>query len=253
MRQWFFIALIIQLFSSCSPTASTHDSTTQTASILQPTYDAHGGLDAWQTFKGLEFDYISERGEASDTQHIITDLQTRKELIRSSSARIGFDGRDYWKTMLDSTVNNTDPKFVINLQFYFFAMPFVLADPGVRLESLGKKKIGQQDYDAVKVTFGDSIGVAPRDQYILYLDEVSKRLSALLYSVTYFNPDNAEKYSALVYTDWQEIEGILLPQKIGRRNWLEDQQVMGSSKGTKIFENVRLMTEEPKTELFNSH
>jgi len=246
MNNYLMYLLLSAMCISCTDQKSNEVS----KSILQPTFDAHGGLDNWKSFKGLAFSLINDRGETQDTQQIITDLEKRFERITSTESIIGYDGKEYWKTILDTSANRTNPEFVINLQFYFFAMPFVLADPGVYLESLGKKKIGQESYDVVKATFGDSIGVAPKDQYLLYLDENTQRLEALLYSVTYFNPDNAEKYGALVYTDWQEIDGMLLPKTVIRRNWLEGKQEMAGSRGTKTFEQVVLAKTGPSVANF---
>ena len=246
MSDYLLFLLALALCLSCQEVGSDRAKD----SVLQATFDAHGGLDKWKAFKGLEFSLINDRGERKDTQYIITDLEKRFERIRSKKSIIGYDGNEYWKTLLDTVADNSEPEFMINLQFYFFAMPFVMSDPGVNLESLGIRKIGQESYDVVKATFGDSIGVAPKDQYLLYINQQTQRLDALLYSVTYFNPDNAEKYGALVYTDWQEVEGIFLPKRVIRRNWIGEKQEMAGSRGMRTFENVKLTSTRPDSANF---
>ena len=213
---------------------------------MSATFDAHGSLERWKEFRTLTFTYISERGERRDTQYITTDLWDRRELIKGKSADMGFDGQSYWKVMRDSSAANTDPKFMINLQFYFFAMPFVLADPGVLAESLAPRKLQGKSYEVTKISFGDSVGVAPKDQYILYTDPATKRLAYMLYSVTYYHADRAEQYSALHYQDWQSVDGLVLPRTVQRHAWNGENQTLGEERGNKYFSDVQF-TRMPKS------
>ncbi len=251
MRSFHFLLYLALLSAACDRAQSSLVTNPSPKGPLSATFDAHGSLDHWKSFRTLTFDLISERGEKRDTQHISTDLQDRRELIRTATYDIGYDGTSYWKIMHDSSATNTDPRFMKNLQFYFFAMPFVLADPGVTATSLPPQSISNKMFDVIKITFGDSVGVAPKDQYILYVDPISKRLNYMLYSVTYFDPDRAEKYGALYYRDWQEVDGLLLP-KVGERfEWNAEDKSLGKSRGFKRFQNVQLLVESKDSQFFS--
>ncbi len=69
--------------------------------------------------------------------------------------------------------------------FYFFGMPFVFADPGVKQEALGQKDFQGQKYDVIKITFAAGTGDAPDDYYIAYVDPASGQLKLSVYVVTY--------------------------------------------------------------------
>ena len=75
--------------------------------------------------KTLTFEIVKEGGN----QKITTDLNDRRERIESGDVASGFDGKNYW-LMADSTYKG-NVKFSTNLMFYFYAMPFVLADDGI--------------------------------------------------------------------------------------------------------------------------
>ena len=237
---YYLLCGILSLAACTTPSSESNSEKAEEDGPLAATFAAHGGIDQWRSYRTLAFNYIAEREDQRDTQQITTDLWDRRELIKGEAADIGYDGTNYWKVMHDSSAMNTNPTFMVNLQFYFFAMPFVLADPGVQATVLKPRSLGGKTYDVTKITFGDSVGVAPKDQYILYIDPASNRLEYMLYSVTYFNPDNAEKYGALYYSDWQQVEGLSLPRVIERYAWDNDAMSLGNARGSKRFEHITL-------------
>lgn len=91
---------------------------------LDQTYEAHGGLNQWQSYRSLSLHMSYERGGEIREETILTDLQTRQERIEGSDYVLGYDGNDYWEKLPDG-VKTRNPKFQIGLQFYFFALPFV--------------------------------------------------------------------------------------------------------------------------------
>lgn len=211
-------------------------------SLLDTTYNAHGSLNLWHSFNSLTFDL-------SDTRYLV-DLSSRKELIDNEKVTMGYDGSEYWVEVHDTSAKTPDPKFMINLQFYFFAMPFVLADDGVILQQLSDAKIADQSFRVIKATFQPQIGVAPKDEYILYLDPATDQLVYLLYSVTYFDPTKASTYSALHYREWQEVSGLLVPHVIDRYAWNNEAETLGEQRGAKTFANVRFDLQAPDPAAF---
>lgn len=239
------------------PTQTALEKETQTVQLpqisnplLAQTIETHGGLAAWKSFGTMEFDLVSASGDNRSEVHSLLNLHSRHERITGSNYELGYDGKDYWQWLKEEGMKEMNPTFYINLQFYFFAMPFVLTDEGVKAENLGEKQLAGKTYEVIKITFDAGTGVAPDDQYIVYVDPASKQMEALLYSVTYFNKENAERYSALRYTEWQEVNGLKLPKTMVRHRWDAEKEELGEERGTKTFLNVRLVKEEPSTEVF---
>lgn len=221
------------------------------SSLLAPTLEAHGGLDKWRSYGSLSFYMLYERGDNIREENILTDLHSRHERIEGTDYVLGFDGTEYWEK-LPVDMKSRNPKFQVGLQFYFFALPFVLADPGVNLESLGKRSIKGQEYEVVKATFGSDVGVAPEDQYLLYLDPESHQLVYLLYSVTYFDQSRAERYNAAHYVDWQSVGSLRVSAEIHSYVWDNDAQKLGELRGVKTFRDVKFGEERPDAGAFSN-
>ena len=218
---------------------------------LELALEAHGGLDRWQGYKALEYDLEVLQGEKSSVQHSVVDLNSRHERILYETYEMGYDGEEFWYHADTIPEEHPDPKFYINLQFYFFALPFVLSDPGIEYEDLGKRAFEEKMYDVIKVTYKDGVGQASKDQYLLYLDPETHRLHLLLYSVTYFNAENATQYNAAVYEDWQEVDGLWVPSKMTSHKWDAETEEIGEVRYIKTFRNIRFSLEAPAEQLFH--
>lgn len=252
------------LVVSCQPQATTQEEShsppeeerfvpANVPASLERTWEAHGGLDPWYTYQTLEYDLEVVRGEEGEgaMQHSVIDLKSRRERITYDEYEIGYDGQDFWYMADSIPAEHPEPRFYINLQFYFFALPFVLADPGITYEDLGKRPFDGKDYDVVKVGYKEGVGEAPEDQYLLYLDPDTHRLHLLLYSVTYFNAENATRYNAAIYEDWQEVYDLWVPRKMTSHQWDAEAEQIGEVRYIKTFSDVRFSTEAPAAELFH--
>jgi len=218
--------------------------------LLQKLLGAHGGLSTWKQYQSLEFDLNSELGNSSSRQHSVVDLNNRYERIMYADYEMGYNGETYWYHAGSIPDNHPDPKFYINLQFYFFALPFVIADPGTNYEVLEPRTLGGKTYEVLKVTYDEDIGVAPEDQYVLYIDPETYQLHLLLYSVTYFNAENAAQYNALLYEEWQSVQGLLMPLRMVNYVWDQENQTLGDQRGYKEFSNVKFSKVPPEKSLF---
>lgn len=203
--------------------------------IVTKAFDAHGGIDKWDQFQTLKFDIV--RDESSEKQ--IVDLKSRKVRINTDRYTLGFDGQDVWVTP-DSAAFGGNARFYHNLMFYFFALPYLAADPGVNLKDLGKAEVSGKTYDKTLMTFGDDVGDSPKDQYVLYFDSEGI-LSLINYSVTYWDESRATQYNAIGYEDWTDVNGVLLPQTLVGYRWAND--TLGDERYRRKFENFSLSTE----------
>jgi len=88
--------------------------------------NAHGGLDLWDEMRTLQY---SIPKEGFDEVHTI-DLHSRMDRVEAPAFDIGFDGTTAWSKNKTAEYEGY-PSFRHDLMFYFYAMPFVLADEGI--------------------------------------------------------------------------------------------------------------------------
>ena len=222
---------------------------------LAETYEAHGGLETFKQYGTLEYDMkdmpFSPAGVLND--HQLIDLNSRKILITSDTYKLGFDGNEVWITP-NTAALGIPPRFYSSTPFYFFGLPFLFADPGANLESLGTKEINGKEYNVVKVSYDAGVGDTPDDDYIAYLDRETNRLKLANYIVTYpplmqgKSIEELERH-AVVYEQWQEANGLMVPKKISFYEW-SDNKLGDKPLGFIRFENVSFKKETPDPAIF---
>ena len=206
---------------------------------------AHGGLNTWNSYGTLKFDEIS----GADTISHFLDLKNRNERMeKTGQYSVGFTPDSVFIQPSQDSFPGKDPRFFQNLRFYFFALPFVTADPGANQEELEPKKINGIACNRIKITFGDDVGIAPKDQYILWFGKEDNLLKMINYSVTYYNNKKAENYSAIYYSKWKEVAGLKLPtERIGYK-WEND--TLGDERYRKYIDNISFSKERPAPNIF---
>lgn len=157
--------------------------------------DAHGGLDQWNKFGSMQFQLTSN---GNIETHII-DLKNRKNLINGNTFSIGYDGKQVWVSPEKAAYPGKSARFYHNLYFYFYTIPFVLSDPGVKYEQLGNMELQEKKYNVIGVTFEDGVGKTPEDEYRLLIDPETNLMEWLLYTVTFFDGQESDNFNALNY------------------------------------------------------
>lgn len=201
---------------------------------LNSMFTAHGTYEHWDTMNQLSFDLL-KKGGATET-HLI-DLKSRKTLISSSKFTIGFDGNDVWM--------NAEGKFPIerarfyhNLYFYFYAMPFVLGDPGITYSKTADLHFENKAYTGYKITYGNNVGDSPDDNYFVYFDKTTLQMSWLGYTVTYGDDKPSTEIHYIKYTDWEKVNGLVLPKKL---QWYDSKNNLPVTPSNAAdFENIRI-------------
>ena len=204
----------------------------------------HGGIDRWRSFQTVSYELVTP----SMKQGQLIDLHTRKVLISDSLYSLGFDGKQVWVSPGLAAFGDGSPRFYHNLYFYFFAMPYVLADPGIQYEDLGIQTINEKSYNAIKVSYDQGIGDSPEDFYVAHFDLETGLMEVLLYTVTYFSKESHEKYNALVY-EWQEVEGLQVTKSF--KGYKYDSNRLGELRYEASFHNVQFSKEKPLDSLFS--
>ena len=173
---------------------------------LGEVFKKHGGLEAWKKANTLSYKIHEE-------EHTI-DLHSRRTLVTGSNYTLGFDGKEVWLAQQDTTAFKKDPKFYYNLFFYFYAMPFVLADDGIIYEEVASFVHEGVTYPGLKIGYEPKVGMSPEDNYFIYYHPETYQMEWLGYTVTYFSKKSSAKVKMIRYNDWHDVNGFLLPKSI---------------------------------------
>lgn len=133
----------------------------------------------------------------------------------------GYDGNEFWLKHNGKTIDDTAllkaVAFNRPTNFYWFTMMQKLLDPGVNYEHVGDQKIGDQEYDIVKITF-TSEGDKPTDIYHLYINRKTVLVDQFLFTVV---DHGVKETPLLMQMEYENIDGLLLPtqRKYKKSNW----------------------------------
>lgn len=204
---------------------------------IDKVFEAHGGIDQWNKMEALQF--AMPKDQVSETTK--TNLKTRESLIDLPSYSIGYDGKEVWLHKKDSAEYKGNPKFYYNLMFYFYAMPFVLADDGINYEETEPLNFEGNQYPGIKISYESGVGESPEDEYILYYNPETSQMEWLGYTVTYFTNEKSKEWHYINYSEWQEIEGFKLPKTL---TWYKVEENQPTKlRNSQVFTEVQLMTE----------
>lgn len=211
--------------------------------------DAHGGLDTWSQYGTLEYAFTRERGGTTLQDRQLVDLVDRRLRITADAYTIVHDGQTVGIAPgPDALDYGPGPRFYSMTYFYFFAIPFVLADPGTNHEAMGTETVDGTPYDVVKVSYDAGVGDAPEDVYLAYIDAETHRLGFVRYSVTYGDIGRTEPTSVIHYREWTETSGLVVPTRATFHPW-EDGS-LGASTAEVRFDAVAFASERPSDDAF---
>ncbi|WP_370088120.1 DUF6503 family protein [Ekhidna sp.] len=246
MKNLTYLA-IVMLIAACQPGKKAEENQTEEVAYQAPEHhsesltkvlDAHGGYELWSKMKSLSY----TKGD----EYTITNLQNRKIRLETPEQTIGFDGKEVWVT--PDTVDASRARFYHNLYFYFYAMPFVVGDPGAFHEDVEPRELKGKTYNGIKISYGENIGDAPDDSYILWLDPATNKMEWLMYTVTYRSGEPNDTYKLIKYDQWTVVNGLTLPTAI---QWYQfENDVVGEMRNEVKFENIELSVEPPSDSLF---
>ena len=173
---------------------------------LGKVFEKHGGIDNWRNARTLSFN-------KGDEAHTI-DLWTRRTVVNSPNHSMGFDGENVWLSEKDSGTYRGNPTFYYNLFFYFYAMPFVLADEGIVYEEAKPLTFEGKEYPGVKISYEANVGSSPDDNYIIYYNAETYQMEWLAYTVTFRSKKPSDRFNLIRYEKWEVADGFLLPQAL---------------------------------------
>lgn len=176
---------------------------------LQAVLSAHGGLDHWKQMNNLCFEMKGQNGVETHT----VSLPDRKTKIESKDWSIGYDGKKVWLLRHDLGYQG-DPVFYHNLMFHFYAMPFIVADPGTNYVVLEPTELDGKVYNGYQVSYNNGVGDSSKDEYKLYFDPKTNKMAWLAYTVTFKGQKKSTDWHYIKYDKWQEVNGLVLPEKL---------------------------------------
>ncbi|MAP81438.1 MAG: hypothetical protein CL526_10155 [Aequorivita sp.] len=200
---------------------------------LKSVFAAHGGLNTWKKMNNLCF---RMKGKNGVEVHTIS-LPNRKNKIETKDWSIGNDANGVWLLRHDLAYEG-NPVFYHNLMFYFYAMPFVISDPGINYSAVGPTVLDGETYNGFKISYNKGVGDSPEDEYILYFDPTTNKMAWLAYTVTFKEQKKSDDWHFIKYDKWQEVNGLLLPKKLV---WYEVEDGKPTDKKMVVkFDNVSI-------------
>ena len=163
-------------------------------------------------------------------------------MVKANDYALGYDGKEVWIQQQDSTAFKKDPAFYYNLFFYFYAMPFVLADDGIIYNDADSMVYEGVSYPGIKISYNTGVGVSPEDNYFVYYHPETYQMAWLGYTVTYFSKETSSKVKMIRYNDWHNVDGFVLPKSI---TWYKKDTTDGV---LKVTEKVVSFTEAKVSE-----
>ncbi|WP_420576467.1 DUF6503 family protein [Ekhidna sp.] len=246
MKNLTYLAIAL-LIVACQPAKRGEEKPNEEASYRAPDHhsasltkvlDAHGGYEQWSKMKSLSY--------SKGNEFTITNLRNRKILVESPNQTIGFDGTDVWVS--PDSMDASRARFYHNLFFYFYSMPFVVGDPGAFYEDVEPRELKGKTLNGIKISYGENVGDAPDDNYILWYDPETNKMEWLMYTVTYNSGEPSNSYNLIKYDRWGEVNGLLLPKAIQWHQFENDS--VGEMRDEVLFENIEITQEPPADSLF---
>lgn len=211
---------------------------------LVKVFDAHGGLDVWNSMESLT--YTQPKKSGNDVT--ITNLKNRKILVDMAEHAIGYDGEDIWLQNKGDAEYKGKPRFFYNLMFYFYTMPFILADDGINYSEAKPLEFEGNTYPGIKITYNDGVGESSGDEYILYYNPETYKMEWLAYTVTFFSKEKSTDLHFRRYNNWQDVNGLQLPATMA--GYASENNVPTKMGKEATFVNVKLSKEAPDPEIF---
>jgi len=180
---------------------TTRDSATGNSDISTERYIFDGEL-SWAEYKTHDF-------------HVFPD--------QTGPVVQGYNGKESWVTINGKLVEDPQAEklayFLRKTNFYWFAMMPKLLDPGINYSYEGKRKVGETEYDLVKISFEKGVGDVS-DTYLVYINPETNLVDQFLFTVMDFNITDP----FLMKVEYEEIDGVKLPvkRKATKSNWNGD-------------------------------
>jgi hypothetical protein len=188
--------------------------------------------------------YFSNKLRLAGTIYSRTN-STKVLVDKVDGTQLLFDGQQVF--ISPDTASMKGARFDALTWSYFALAPFKFKDKGTNWveHSFLPLDSGNTDYPSLKLTFGENVGDAPDDWYIIFKDDETQLLKAMAYIVTFGETpqeEAAKNPHAIVYSDYQLVDGIPFATTWKFRNWSE-KEGLGDLLGEAKLTNIRFIQE----------
>ncbi len=189
--------------------------------VVQPILAAHKAsivdrfeevrFDIHLRFRGKERLRGSYRARTNSTGVVLT----RQE----DSATVAYADEDVFLWPPDAEWPRA--RFDVLTWHYFFWVPYKLTDDGVNVAEEQLDFSGSGPESIIRLTFGEGIGDAPDDWYLIRRDSTTGLIDAVAYIVTYSkSTEEAEADPhAILYSDYRDVQGIPIAHRWTFHYW----------------------------------
>ncbi|MFK7832349.1 MAG: DUF6503 family protein [Winogradskyella sp.] len=255
MKKTVSVLLIAMLFIACKNEMKDNSTTIETVKAedittsiypeaITKVFDAHGGIDNWNTMQTLSFAMDKSTGK----EVTITHLKTRAERIETPTYSLGYNGETQWLVEHEGMEYTGNAKFYKGLMMYFYAMPFIVGDDGITYETAEPLVFEGKTYPGILISYDAGVGVSPDDQYIIYYNAETGQMEWLGYTVTFGKEGKSKDFRFIRYNNWQTINGLVLPKSV---DWYTiENNVPIAKRNTVEFTEVLLSQNAPEKSLF---
>jgi hypothetical protein len=244
--RFYPLALVcLLLLFSCNQKPTAPDPRLNQPEDFKKVLDAHGDWSKWINAKAFSFAMVHETNLEWENHYI--SLTDRKVRIDADAWQMGNDGEKVWISPNRQAFQGKSVRFYHNLYFYFFSIPYIFTDPGVKVQKAENKLVNGQSYEAFEVSFSEKVGDSPKDKYFVLVDPETGRVAWVLYTVTFFDPTNTNQ-SALKYEDYRDAGGLVFPRVMTGYQFENDST--GKLNYQVSFSDVFLVEEPLDEELF---
>lgn len=214
--------------------------------FAQSIENAHN-KSAWDKHTAVAFDINLQFDGNEILNAKITSLtnSSKIRIDKKDGVKLVYDGSEVY--LCPETTSDKGARFDMFTWQYFFAMPFKLTDPGTNWESLAAKKQDNLEYPAGRLTFGENIGDAPDDWYVIYQDPETNLLYAAAYIVTFGSEVEKANQNphAIVYSKYKTIDDIKIATHWEFHKWNEKDGI-GKKIGEAKLSNIVFFEAEPE-------
>lgn len=238
MKPFTLLLLLTLLGCKEQPKPNENEATKAETAFSKKIGQAHH-KDAFFEKEAIAFDIQLNFGgkERLNGTLVMVPDGSKIRIDKSNGDKLIYNGQGVFLSPADA--DDTGARFDIFTWAYFFAFPYKLEDEGANLKPLGKIALNDKNREGFSLTFDSGIGDAPDDWYVGYLNE-NNTLHAAGYIVTFGKTlkKAEETPHAIVYTDYEEIEGIPIANTWKFYNWSKEEGLKGEPIGKAKLSNI---------------
>ena len=179
--------------------------------------------DEFLKHKAVQFDIALIFGGNERLNAKITTLTNsgKIKIEKKDSSSLVFDGDKAW--IAPAAKNYEGARFDMFTWQYFFALPFKLTDNGTNWEMPEQRIMDSSKVNSAKLTFGENVGDAPDDWYVIYQAE-DKKLAAAAYIVTLNREVSTAEANphAINYHNYETVDRVPFATKWTFHNWSQE-------------------------------